>query len=306
MTKNTVVVSARTTKVSHKVQAFLNVSRAANTISGYGCDVRSFIKFGGLIPCRPEVVAEFLAAEADTKAYATLRRKVAAIALAHQQNGYVSPCHAEIVNATLRGIRRSKPNIVRRMKPLLAEQVIAATRSLTGLSGIRDRALLLVGFAGAFRRSELVALNVEDLELRGHELIVHVRSSKTDQLKQGREVHIPCGHGKRCPINALRRWFTASAIRTGAVFRAVNRHGRVREPRLSADSVSSIVKRCVAALGLDTREYSGHSLRAGYVTSAAMRGMPAWEIKRQTGHRTDTMLELYVRLPEKMTALSLL
>ncbi len=306
MNKNKVVVRTLAMAVSQKVQAFLNVSRAANTVAGYESDVRSFMKFGGAIPCRPEVVAEFLAVEAETKAYATLRRKVAAIALAHRQIGYVSPCHSEIVNATLRGIRRSQPNSVRRMKPLLAAQVIAATRSLTGLAGIRDRALLLVGFAGAFRRSELVALNVEDLELRGDELIVHVRSSKTDQLKQGREVHIPYGRGKSCPIDALRRWFSASSIRTGAVFRAVNRHGCVREPRLSANSVSYIVKRCTAALGLNAREYSGHSLRAGYVTTAAMRGMPSWEIKRQTGHRSDTMLELYVRLPEKMTALRLL
>lgn len=295
MSKSVIVVPRNKVLVSARVQAYLNVSRAANTIAGYVGDVRSFLKWGGRIPARPELVAEFLADEAATKAYATLRRKSSAISLAHRELGYASPCQTELVKGTLRGIRRTKPGNIRRMQPLLASQVIAATHTLTGVAGCRDRALLLVGFAGAFRRAELIGLNVEDLTLRESNLVITLRSSKTDQLKRGREVVIPSGRGKRCPVNALREWFRVARIEEGAVFRGVDRFGNVLANRLNVEAVAYIVKRRVSDIGLDAKKYGGHSLRAGFVTTAASRGIASWVIKKQTGHSSDSSLEIYIR-----------
>lgn len=171
--------------VSKRVQGYINVSRSQNTIKGYVSDVRSFLQWGGRIPAKPEMVAEFLADEAETKAFATIRRKNAAIGLAHRELGYASPSYFEVVKGTLRGIKRAKPYRVRQKRPMIAEQVIAATKGLTGVAGARDRALLMIGFAGAFRQAELVALNVEDFGMRDGSLVVSIRSSKTDQLANG-------------------------------------------------------------------------------------------------------------------------
>lgn len=281
--------------VSKQVQAYLNVSRSANTISGYVSDVRSFLKWGGRIPSRPEVVAEFLASEAATKAFATVRRKNAAIGLAHRELGYPSPSYFEIVKGTLRGIKRAKPYKVRQKRPMVAEQVIAATKGLTGVAGARDRAILMIGFAGAFRQSELVGLNVEDFGMRDGSLVVSLRSCKTDQMSEGREVVIPRGYGARCPIKALLKWLQISAIRTGAVFRRVDRNGVVLQGRVGSGIVARIVKERADSIGLDSKGFGGHSLRAGYVTTAAARGIPIWAIKRQTGHSSETMLEAYIR-----------
>ena len=168
-------------------------------------------------------------------------------------------------------------------------------RGLSGLKGIRDRALLLLGFAGAFRRSELVGLNVADLEFVDQGLIVHLRRSKTDQEGVGRKVAIPYARGSACPVKAAKDWLTAAGISEGPLFRPVTRHGHMAEERLSGHAVAKIVKARAAAVGLNAKGYSGHSLRAGLITSAAMLGVSIWKIKAQSGHRTDAMVARYVR-----------
>jgi integrase len=140
----------------------------------------------------------------------------------------------------------------------------------------------------------LVALDVEDCGVRGRDLIVRLRRGKTDQEGEGREVVIPSGKAS-CPVHALREWLRKARIRTGPVFRRVSRDGLVSTVRLPAGAVAQVVKMAAQGLGLDPNLYAGHSLRAGYVTTAALSGVPLWQIKKQTGHSTETMVETYVR-----------
>src|SRR5581483_6023178 len=163
-----------------------------------------------------------------------------------------------------------------------------------GLLGTRDRALLLVGFAGALRRSELVGLNVEDLEFTDDGVKVLIGRSKTDQDGEGQTVGIARGL-KLCPVGALRSWLTAAHISSGPVFRSVNRHGKVQPSAITDQVVALVVKRYAAAAGLNARQYAGHSLRAGLVTSAAINNVPEYVIQRQTRHKSTDMLRRYIR-----------
>ena len=165
-----------------------------------------------------------------------------------------------------------------------------------GLLGIRDRALLLVGFAGAFRRSELVGLDIADLDFNHDGLTVTLRRSKTDQEGEGRKVGLPYGSNpSTCPVRSLQAWIEASAIEAGPVFRSVNRHGRLQPDRLSDKAVALVVKRRAEAAGLDPSRYAGHSLRAGLATAAANAGVSERAIMAQTGHRSVQMVRRYIR-----------
>jgi integrase len=162
--------------------------------------------------------------------------------------------------------------------------------------GTWDRALLLVGFAGAFRRSELVALDREDVEVTREGLVVTLRRSKTDQDGAGRRVAIPYGtNPETCPVRALESWLAATGIDAGALFRPVNRHGHMQPGRLSGFAVALVVKRYAAAARLDPAKYAGHSLRAGLATAAAIGGAPERSIMNQTGHRSTAMVRRYIR-----------
>lgn len=165
------------------------------------------------------------------------------------------------------------------------------------LPGTRDRALLLLGFAGALRRSELVGIDVADLEFVAAGLIVHLRRSKTDPAGAGREIGIPLGQNPAtCPVAAVKAWLTAGDVGAGPVFRAINKYGNVAQTRLSDAAVVQIVKRSAYAAGLDPRRFAGHSMRAGLATQAAMNGVAEADIQRQTGHKSVAMLRRYVRL----------
>ena len=166
---------------------------------------------------------------------------------------------------------------------------------LEGVKGARDKALLLLGFAGAFRRGELVALTVADIEQAKQGLIVYLRFSKTDQEGQGRKIAIPFARGAVCPVMALSQWLEVSSIKEGPIFRPVNRHGTIASVALSAQAVAHVVKERAKAVGLDPSQYAGHSLRAGLVTSAAQLGVSSWKIRQQTGHKSDAMLARYIR-----------
>ena len=161
--------------------------------------------------------------------------------------------------------------------------------------GKRDRALLLVGFAGAFRRSELVSLDVADVAFDPNGLTIRLRRSKTDQEGEGRKVGLPYGSNlATCPVRALQEWLHVAAITNGALFVGINRHG-TPQGRLSACAVALIVKKVVAAAGLNPDLYAGHSLRAGLATSAAMAGVSERSIMAQTGHKSVMMVRRYIR-----------
>jgi integrase len=185
----------------------------------------------------------------------------------------------------------------------MAEDVAAITASLDdSVRDARDRALLLIGFAGAFRRSELSAVDCKWIERSPSGLIITIPKSKTDQEGQSRQVAISRGPDPICPIKALDQWLELSGISEGPVFRPVTQRGHVLPSRLSGDAIALIVKQRVRAIGLNPTRYSGHSLRVGFVTSAARAGAPAWRIKTQTGHVSDALVGRYIRLSDPFAA----
>lgn len=225
-----------------------------------------------------------------------MQRWLASLSKAHQLAGGNNPVGSGLVKATLRGIRRTFGTAQREAKPLLREDMFAILERMGDRpKDIRDKALLLIGFAGAFRRSELVGLDVADIEHVRQGLVIHLRFSKTDQDGKGRKIGIPFGRTRWCPVTHLDNWLNHAEIKEGPVFRSLDKAGSPSACRLSDDAVSLIVKRHVADTGLSPDDFSGHSLRAGLATSAAKAGASAWKIRQQTGHASDAMLNRYIR-----------
>lgn len=278
------------------VADYVRESLAENTRVGYLSDLAHFESWGGQIPATPETVAEYLAAHADILSVATLNRRLAALAKVHRSRGFSNPTSVEIVKATLRGLKRIKGTAQRQATPLIKEDLFVVLETMgSRLNDVRDRALLLLGFAGGFRRSELIGLNCDDVLPVRQGLEVTLRRSKTDQTGVGRKIGIPHGRGRWCPVGALEQWRVASGISEGPIFRPIDRHHRVGSKRLSAEAVCLVVRRRVQAGGIDPKDYSGHSLRAGLATSAAHAGVSSWKIRQQTGHASDAMLARYIR-----------
>lgn len=165
-----------------------------------------------------------------------------------------------------------------------------------GLLGLRDRALLLIGFTGGFRRSELVGLDHDAVAITRDGLVLTIRRSKTDQEGEGRKVGLPFGSNPAtCPVRCFQDWLEASRISEGPIFCPINRHGTMGGQRLSTKAVARVVKRYVKGIGLDASQFAGHSLRSGFATSAAMAGASEAAIMKQTNHRSLTTVRRYIR-----------
>ena len=244
----------------------------------------------------PDDVAAYLAAQASVGVKpSTLTRRLAAIAYAHRLVGLESPAGHEAVRAVMRGIRRTSGTARAQKAPATAERVTSMLEAVLAdtLMGKRDRALLLLGFAGAFRRSELVALQVADLAYEPDGMRVLIRRSKADQEGQGKEIAIPRGTKLR-PVAAVQEWLTAARITAGPVLRGINRHGQVGGA-LSAQSVALVVKRYADAAGLDPAAFAGHSLRSGFLTSAAEAGADVLRMMEVSRHKRVETMQGYVR-----------
>jgi site-specific recombinase XerD len=280
---------------SSEVSLYLHASLSNSTRKAYRSDLSHFISWGGTVPATPEMIAVYLAAHADLHAPATLARRLVSISKAHRAQALPSPTTTELVRATLRGIRHIHGSAQRQVAPAVKEDVLAMVAGLTGIKGVRDKALLLIGFAGAFRRSELVSLTVADIEQAKQGLVIQLIRSKTDQEGRGRKVAIPYARGAVCPVLTLQQWLEVAKITEGPVFRAVNRHGAISDSALTPQAVALVIKARARAVGLDPGKYAGHSLRAGLVTSAAQLGVSSWKIRQQTGHKSDALLARYIR-----------
>lgn len=285
-----------------KAMGYIAQSKSAATLRGYSADLEDFGAWCGArgyspLPASGEVVATYIADRADTLKPATLKRRIAAISQAHQAAGVENPTTAAAVRLTMQGIRREKGSAQDQVAPVVVDTLQAMVATLDGsLIGLRDRALLLIGFSGAFRRSELVSLDIEDVEVRVEGLAITLRGSKTDQDRKGVRVGIPRGKcAETCPVEALNAWVAAAGITSGPLFRSVNRWGHIQASRLSDYSVALVVKKVAESAGLDPANYAGHSLRAGLATSAAAAGADALAIMQQTRHRSVEMVNGYVR-----------
>ena len=291
-------------RLHQQARAFLRASKAASTLRAYRSDWQHFAAWCGSrnassLPAVPETVALYLVALAGTHRRSTITRRLTSIAKAHAAAGHPNPATTShiVVAETLQGIRRTLGTAQPGKTPLLTADLIKVlAHTPNSLSGIRDRALLLAGYTGGLRRSELAALAVEDLAWVSEGAVLTLRRSKTDQEGQGRKVAIPKGaHAATCPVSALREWVEVAGITSGALFREVDRHGKLGGSSLHSDSVGAILKRAVARAGFDPAEFAGHSLRAGFATQAARNGASAFDIMRQTGHRSTATVSRYVR-----------
>lgn len=285
-----------------QVREFIRASKAENTIRGYQSDWREFCSWCeghslAILPASPETVASYIAECAGRLKVGSIQRRLNAIAEAHKAVGLDSPTVTGIVRNTLKGIKRTMGTSTVQKAAALTDDIRAMLEATdAGLIGVRDRALILLGFAGAFRRSEVVGLDLEDCAFNKDGLTVMLRRSKTDQDGQGRKIGIPYGSNpETCPVRVLQVWIEEAALTSGPVFRSINRHGKVHTGRLSPADVARIVKKLAKRAGLDAAIYAGHSLRAGHATSAAIAGASERSIMNQTGHRSVQMVRRYIR-----------
>src|ERR1017187_9416770 len=289
-------------EIAERATEFAHQSKAANTIRAYRADWAHFESWctahgQASLPSTPDTVALYVTDLAATHKPSTLTRRISAISQAHQIAGFDTPTGSVKVRLVMAGIRRTKGTAQTGKTPILVDDLRRMLGGLPGnLLGVRDRVLLLIGFCGAFRRSELVALNAADVAVTREGLVVTIRRSKTDQEGEGRKIGIPyASHLETCPVRSLQDWLEKSGITEGPLFRPIDRFGRMASIRLSAAAVGEIVKRYAAAVGLDATEFAGHSLRSGLATSAAAAGASERSIMRQTGHRSEKMVRRYIK-----------
>jgi len=234
---------------------------------------------------------------ADTFKPSTISRRLVSIAQAHKAAGHTSPTTDERVRLVNAGIRRVHGVAPRQVRPVVTEDLRRMVETCReDPAGTRDRALLLIGFAGALRRSELVALDAADIEETRDGLVITVQRSKTDQEGAGRKIGVPYGSNpSTCPVRAWRSWVEEANITEGPSFRGIDRHGNVAASRLSDRGVALIVKRRAEQAGIKPDTVSGHSLRAGLATAAAAAGVSERAIAATTGHKSMTVLRGYIR-----------
>jgi len=292
------------TPAATRAAEFISLSTAANTRRAYAADWRNFTawcesKGAAALPASPETVALYLAdAAADCKP-STLARRLAAISKAHSAAGFPSPASLRyaVVAAVLKGIRVKMGTRPAAKEPLMTADVRKLLAALPeGLLGIRDRAMLLVGFAGGLRRSELAELRVEQLKFTSDGLIVLIAHSKTDQAGGGEEVGVPYGSNPAtCPVRSLLKWLETAGIREGPIFRNVDRHGHLGEEAVTGQAVWWVVRRYAQAAGLDPLSFGAHSLRSGCATQAAANGASEPSIQRQLRHASPVMSRRYIK-----------
>jgi integrase len=293
---------------------YMEQAKAAATRRAYSSDWRHFAGWchaNGLesLPATPSTVALYLTSlakprenERPRKA-ATITRRLTSINAAHKEKGLDSPAtmNHRLVADTLHGIRRNLGVAQTRKKPLTRDRIVKLLGALEGpIAGARDKAILLTGFSGSLRRSELAALKVEDVTWHRKGITLSIPRSKTDQEGEGREVEILFGeHDLTCPVMALENWLKISGVKSGKIFRRVGQHGNVGDD-LDKDSIGRIVKRLVRRAKLANPEsYGGHSLRAGFVSEAYANGASTRQIMKQTGHKSIAMVHRYAREDQK-------
>jgi site-specific recombinase XerD len=286
-----------------RARTYSQARRAPATTAAYARDWSTFSAWCDTrgvppLPAASSTVALYATDLADQGFHpSTINRRLAAIAAAHHEAGLESPTAQPQVKELLKGIRRQLGIAPRRqVTPAVTAQLRLMVNALpASLIGTRDRALLLIGFASALRRSELVALDVEDVTDTDDGLVVNVRRSKTDQESKGRQIGVPYGsHPDTCPVRALRAWKDASGISSGPLWLSIDRHSRLAG-RMRPAAVALVVKRSVSRVGLDAERYAAHSLRSGLATSAAAAGVSERSIMNQTGHATVPMVRRYIR-----------
>tara|TARA_B110000438_G_C15776758_1_gene634383 strand:+ start:623 stop:1537 length:915 start_codon:yes stop_codon:yes gene_type:complete len=271
----------------------LKSSKAINTLRAYKADYKDFslfcIKHGfKSMPTDPKIVSLYLTFLAQTSKFSTLKRRLASISVIHKLSGHYIDTKHPMITENLMGIKRAKGSFQKAKKPILINDlkliINVIDKEKNEKSRFKNKALILVGFSGGFRRSELVAIDYEDLDFVTEGVKIFVKRSKTDQSGEGMTKGIPYfSNIDYCPVTSLKKWIEKSEIKSGKIF------------NMSDKSVALTIKKYTAIAGLDPKKYSGHSLRSGFATSTAEMGAEERSIMAMTGHKTTQMVRRYIQ-----------
>lgn len=294
-------VQPTTDLISNGVASLVNAAKSANTRRAYRFAWTDFADWcarfrRSSLPASPATIAAYVSVMSEVDKVSTLQVKLAAISFAHQTAHQPDPTDTPEIKAVMAGVRRTLGTAPNKKAPVTRSDLARIIAALPdSLAGRRDRALLLVGFAGAFRRSELVTLDVKDIVFLEDRAVITLARSKTDQEGRGAKKHIPRMDDDLCPVAALQAWLSEAGIRTGPIFRKVDRWGKVGQRRLNAGTVAQIVKDSAKRAGLNPDVVSGHSLRSGFITSAAGLDVAEWKIQQVSGHKSTEVLRGYIQ-----------
>ena len=285
----------------------LQSSRAKNTVRAYKSDFEDFglfcVKNGfQSLPSDPKAVSLYLThlSTKDIK-ISTIKRRLVSIGVIHKTKGHYLDTKHPVIIENLMGIKRRKGTIQKGKKPLLINNIkeiinVINKEKEAEIKKLRNKALLLIGFSGGFRRNEIVSLDLEDIEFVFEGVKIIVKKSKTDQFGEGMTKGIP--HFEKslyCPVTNLKKWINFSKIRTGPIFVKFSKGPKITRQRLTDQSVALIIKEYLFKAGIDSKNYSGHSLRSGFATSAAEAGAEERSIMAMTGHKTTDMVRRYIK-----------
>ena len=284
----------------------LKLSKANNTLRAYKSDFKDFglfcAKHGfSSIPTEPKVVSLYLTQLSVNSKISTLRRRLVSIAMVHKLKGHYLDTKHPIIIENLMGIKRKKGSMQTGKKPILISHLkqlidVIDEQKMEKIKKLRNRTLILTGFGGGFRRTELISINYEDLDFVQEGVKITVKRSKTDQFGEGMIKGLPYfSNEKYCPVTSLKNWLNFSKIKVGPIFRRFAKGSRLTNHRLTDQSVVLIIKDCLNIAGVENKNFSGHSLRSGFATVAAESGADERSIMAMTGHKTSQMVRRYIR-----------
>jgi site-specific recombinase XerD len=285
----------------------LQNSKAANTVRAYKSDFEDFGLFciqNGFqsLPSDPKVVSLYLT-HLSTKniKISTIKRRLVSIGVIHKMKGHYLDTKHPIIIENLLGIKRRKGTAQKGKKPLLINNLkqiinVINEEKTPDIKKLRNKAILLIGFSGGFRRNEIVSLDIEDIEFVFEGVKITVKKSKTDQFGKGMVKGIPSFENSLyCPVTAIKRWINISKIKNGPIFVKFSKGSKITNNRLTDQSVALIIKEYLLKAGIDSKNYSGHSLRSGFATSAAEAGAEERSIMAITGHKSTEMVRRYIK-----------
>ena len=284
----------------------LKLSKADNTLRAYKSDFKDFGAFCAKhgfnsMPTEPKVVSLYLTHLSANSKISTLRRRLVSIGVVHKFKGHYLDTKHPVIIENLMGIKRKKGSMQIGKKPLLInhlKQIINTIdeQKIPKIKKLRNRTLILIGFGGGFRRTELISINHEDLDFVAEGVKITLRRSKTDQFGEGIIKGLPYfNNEKYCPVINLRKWLEVSSIKSGPIFRKFSKGFYITEKRLTDQSVALLIKEYLSLAGIENRNFSGHSLRSGFATVAADSGADERSIMAMTGHKTTQMVRRYIR-----------
>ena len=284
----------------------LKSSKANNTLRAYKSDFRDFGAFCAKhgfnsMPTEPKIVSLYLTHLSISTKISTLRRRLVSIGVVHKLKGHYLDTKHPVIIENLMGIKRKKGSIQIGKKPLLINHLkdiinVIDDQKIEKIKKLRNRTLILIGFGGGFRRTELISIDYEDLDFVEEGLKIILRRSKTDQFGEGLVKGIPYfTNEKYCPVTSLKNWINLSKIKTGPIFRRFAKGSTLTSNRLTDQSVVLIIKNCLKLAGIENKNFSGHSLRSGFATVAAESGADERSIMAMTGHKTTQMVRRYIK-----------